>query len=113
RHLLELGALHRLTVEGEGQLDLGDIEFIARDEIGPERGRVVDALALEPLTTMTTLQVALGNVVAEAIAKDVVERFSLGYRAAALADNDGDFRLIIPLGGDMRIKGNVVVRTDD
>jgi len=73
----------------------------------------VDALALQPLPTMRPLQIALRNVVGDTEAEDVVEGLFLGYRPAVPADDECSLCLVVPLVGDLRVVGDVVMGTDD
>src|SRR6266702_1118312 len=65
--------------------------LILGHEPGPERTERVVRFALGPLTQTLDLEIALGYVVTDAVAGDMVERVGLGDVLGAGADDGGDF----------------------
>src|SRR6266576_2402592 len=70
---------------------------------GSERTEGVVRLALGPLTQTLDLEIALGYVVTDAVAGDVVERVGLGYVLGAGADDGGDFDFPVEFCGAARL----------
>ena len=65
-------------------------------------------LALGPLAEPLDLEVALGNVVADGVAGDVVQCIRLGDVFGATADDGGDFDFPVELGRAARLLDGVV-----
>ncbi len=65
-------------------------------------------LALGPLTQALDLEIALGDVVADTIAGDVIERIGLGNVFGTGADDGGDFDFPVELGRTARLFYRVV-----
>ena len=64
--------------------------------------------ALGPLTQTLDLEIALGHVVTDAVAGDMVERVGLGDVLGAGADDGGDFDFPVELGRAARLLDGVV-----
>src|SRR6266446_4337498 len=75
---------------------------------GSERTEGVVRLALGPLTQTLDLEIALGYVVTDAVAGDVVERVGLGYVLGAGADDGGDFDFPVEFCGAARLLHRIV-----
>src|SRR5713226_505244 len=88
------------------RLHVGDL--VLGHEPGAERAEGVVRLALGPLAQALDLKIALGDVVADGVAGDVVERVGLGDVFGAAADDDGDFAFPIELGRAARLFHRVV-----
>src|SRR5450631_979439 len=82
--------------------------FVPGDEPGTERAEGVVRLALGPLTETLDLEVALGNVVADAVARDVIERVGLADIFGAGADDGGDLDFPVELGRAARLLHGIV-----
>src|SRR5216683_1108697 len=87
-------------------LDVGDL--VLRHEPGAERAERVMRLALGPLSLPLDLEIALGDVVADAVAGDMVERVGLGDIFGAGADDRGDFDFPVELGRAARLLDRIV-----
>lgn len=89
------------------------VDLVGRRQPGPERHGRVDALALEPLAAVRPLEIALGDVVGDEKAEDVVHGLRFGDRASVAADDQRDLGLVVPLGEEVGVVGDVVGRADD
>src|SRR6185312_5284136 len=87
-------------------LDVGD--FIPCHQPRTERAKGVVRLALGPLAAALLLEVALGDVVADAIAGDMVERIGLRNVLRLAADDGSDLDLPVELGGAARLLDGIV-----
>src|SRR4029078_12564395 len=88
-HVARRAALPGFAVDGKAHrqcLRIGDL--VPRREIRTERRECIRALALEALTATIELEVALGEVDADAIAEHVVERLAFRDVDARFADDD-------------------------
>src|SRR6185295_8266441 len=77
--------------------------FVPGHEPWPKRAEAVAALALVPGAAALDLEFALGDVVADEVAGDIVERLLLRHIARRAADGDGQFDLPVGL---LRVLGN-------
>src|SRR5690606_37898161 len=82
--------------------------LVTGDQPWPERTERVAALALGPLSRALDLEGALGNVVRDAVAGDVVESFSLRDIFCRAPDHHGEFHLPVGLRRTAR-DGQVVI----
>lgn len=94
----EVRFLDGFPVQGGADARLADVGFCRGDDVRAERDDVVPDLALQPLVGLV-LENAHGDVVGDAVAKDVVHSVLFGDSAACLADEDGEFALEGHLGG--------------
>src|SRR4051794_2617670 len=76
--------------------------FILGDQPGTYGAKGVVRLSLGPLPQTLDLEIALGHVIADAIAGDVVERIVLGDILGASADDGGNFDLPVEFCGAAR-----------
>ena len=83
-------------------------DFVLGDEPRAERAEGVVRLALGPLAAALDLEIALGDVVADAIAGDMVERVGFGDILGAGADDGGDLDFPVELGRAARLFDRVV-----
>src|SRR4029078_12421559 len=91
-HVARRAALPGFAVDGKAHrqcLRIGDL--VPRREIRTERRECIRALALEALTATIELEVALGEVDADAISEHVIERLAFRDVDARLADDDSQF----------------------
>ena len=87
-------------------LHVGD--FVLGDEPRAERPKGVVRLALGPLPQPLDLEIALGDVVADAIAGNMVERVGFGDIFGAGADDGGDLDFPVELGRAARLLDRIV-----
>src|SRR4051812_19318784 len=88
-HRPGVAALALLAVHVEPHVKRLDVlDLVLGDEPGPERAEGLAALALGPLAAALDLELPLGDVVADAVAGDDVERVLLREIAGARADHD-------------------------
>src|SRR5260370_14603142 len=105
--------LHALAIDVEPHVELLHIgDLIPGDEPGPERAECRTTLALHPLAGTLGLEFALGDVVADAIARDEIQSLVLGDVGGAGADDDRKLDLPIRLDRALR-NDDVVVGPDD
>ena len=91
-------------------LRVGD--FVLGDEPGAERAEGVAAFAFGPLAAAVFLERALGDVVGDAVAGDVVEGVGLAHVLGLLADDDAELDFPVGLRGAAG-DADVVVRAVD
>ena len=98
-------ALHALAIDVEPHsklLRIGD--FVGGDQPRPEGTEGRAALALDPLAAAALELIgAFGDVVADAVPSDVVQRIALADIAGACADHDRQFDFPIGLFGPLGI----------
>src|SRR5262249_22247601 len=108
-HGFGVAALALLAVHVEPHVEIVDVlDLVFRDQPGPERAEALAALALGPLAAALDLELPLGDVVADAIAGDGVERVLFRQVARAAPDHDRDLALPVELGRALRDHGVVV-----
>src|SRR5262249_17412401 len=94
-HVGRAGVLPQISVDGapdEQRLWVPD--FVGAYQVGPERQEAIERLAEEPLGA-AELQVTGADVVAVAVAPDVVERRALADIARRAADDDSQLGLVV------------------
>src|SRR4029078_725344 len=88
-HVARRAALPGFAVDGKAHRQcLRICELVPRREIRTERRECIRALALEALTATIELEVALGEVDADAIAEHVIEHLAFRDVDARFADDD-------------------------
>lgn len=89
--------LHGLAVEPGGDLEgVGVLDDAGRDDAGSVRRPAVECLAEAPLAAPALdLPVAVGDVVADGVAQDVVQGVRLGHVGALLPDHH--YQLALPV----------------
>ena len=98
-HGLGAAVLVAVAVDLEPHVEVLRVGDLVRGhQPGADRAEGVAALALVPLAAALDLEVALGDVVDDAIAGDVVHRVGFGDVAGLLADDDAEFDF--PVGLD-------------
>ncbi len=88
--------LHPRAVQIERQIEtlrVGDL--IGGDQPGPQRSERIVALGLDPFARTAFLQTPLGDVVADRVARDIVQRVGLGDALRARADHHGKLDLVV------------------
>ena len=96
-HRLGIAGLDALAIKVEPHRQiLHVLDFILRDEPRTERAECRAPLAFHPLATTFRLEFPLRNIVADTIARDVIERVLLVDIQRRLADDDGE--LDLPVG---------------
>ena len=86
--------------------------LVARGEPWADGAEGVARLALGPLALVLDLELALGDVVGDAVARDMIQRVRLRHVLGGLADDDTQFDLPVGLHRTAR-DDDVVVRADD
>ena len=96
-HVVGIPILQGVAVKDRADTEgirIGD--FVAGDEHGAERGKGVEGLAAAPLATAAVaLPVTSGNIVGAGVAEDVGEGVGAGDVFATLANDDGEFALVV------------------
>src|SRR5262245_41393456 len=102
-HRARVAVLVALAVDLEPDAQLLRVgHLVARHEVGPDRPERVAALALDPLTAALELEMALREIVDDAVAGDVLQR-ALGLDVlGARADDDAELDLPVDLLGAPR-----------
>src|SRR5579862_6191692 len=112
-HRLRIARLHALAIDVEPEvqaLHIGD--FLAGDEPRTERTESRGAFAFHPLAAALCLKLAFGNVVSEAITRDMIERDTLIGVGGALSDDDAELDLPIELLAAFRLDNRIVGAAD-
>ncbi len=78
------------------------LNLVGRDEFRTNRCESVEALAADPLP-VAVLQVSSGDVIADEIARDVVERVFWFDSSRFLANHDDQFGLVIDLFSEVGV----------
>src|SRR6185503_20102369 len=103
-HGLGVAALALLAVHVEEHLEVLRIADLVRgDEPRTHRPERVAPLAAIPLAAALELEIALGDVVDDAIPRHVVERLRFGNVACLRADDDSELHLPVELGRTLRL----------
>src|SRR5204862_3062131 len=101
-----IAGLALLPVHVEPHVELLHVlDLVFGDEPRPERAERLAALALGPLSAALGLEVALRDVVADAVAGDDIERVLLRQIARAAPDHDRDLAFVVELGRGLRDHG--------
>ncbi|MNT23529.1 hypothetical protein D3C72_1589500 [compost metagenome] len=111
-HLGHRRVLHQFAVDQALQADLVRVDLVGGHQERAQRHGAVDALALQPLPAVAPLQVALRNVVGQAIAPHMLHGACRGNAAAVGADDQREFGLVVPPGRNAGVKRDVVARAD-
>ena len=91
--------LQHFAVDGEADGELVGVgDFVGGDDGGAERAEGGEAFAHGPLRG-SELHVARADIVDDGVAVDVIAPSGGGDAVAALADDEGEFGLIVGLGG--------------
>src|SRR5262249_39955392 len=99
-HVAGRAALPGFAVYGQPHRQLLRVGyFVARRKVWTERRESVGALALEALAAAVELEVAFGEVDADAIAKHVIERLPLRDVHASPANHDSKLDLPVDAPG--------------
>jgi hypothetical protein len=88
------------------------LDLVGRDHPRPDRAEGVAALALVPGAAALELVLALGDVVDDAVAGDVLERVGLVDVARLCADDDAELDLPVALDRVLRQHDGVVAADD-
>ena len=83
-------------------------DFILGDKPGADWSKGVVRFALGPLTEPLDLEIALGDVVADAVAGDMIERVGLADIFGAGADDGGDLDFPVELGRAARLLDRII-----
>ena len=96
-HRLGISALTPFAVDVEPHVQiLRVLDLILGDEPWPDRAEGLAAFALVPLAAAALdLKYALGDIVAEEVARDCVLRLVLCQIPRAFADDDAEFDLVV------------------
>ena len=89
-----IGALADIAVDEAADRRVGDVDLVLAHGKRPHRTEGVLRLGDQPLA-VAALQIARGDVVDDGIAPDMVEGILRLDAAAGLADDDGEFRLVV------------------
>ena len=112
-HRLGRAVLVAVAVDFEPHLEVLRVgDFVAGDQPGADRAEGVGRLALGPLAAALGLEVALAEVVDDAIAGDMVEGVLLVDVAGFLADDDAELDFPVGLEGVLG-QDDIVVGADD
>ena len=108
-HLAGVAGLHPLAIHIQPHaevLNVGDL--VLRHQPGADGREAVMALALGPLARPLGLELALGDIVAEREAGDMVHDLALGDILRLRAHDDDEFHLPVEHGGVDRLDDGVV-----
>lgn len=96
-HILRGRRLHRATIQlGRDAQRIRITNYIRRHDTGAKGGPAIEALPQTPLAgTAPELPLAVGDVVPDSIAQDIVERLRLGDIPALLAEDDDQLALVV------------------